>query len=57
LFTKLRNGTVQRNVSELFIHVVPAGSGLHTDDDAVGFDISGVFLVDLKKIVFPAKDQ
>ena len=44
---KLRNGSVQGDVSELLVHVMESGSGLHAQHDSVGFHVSGVLLVDV----------
>ena len=47
IYTKLRNCSIQGNVSELLVHVMESGSGLHAQHDSVGFHVSGVLLVDL----------
>ena len=38
---KLTDCTIKRNVSELFIHVVNASSGLISQDDSEGLDMIG----------------
>ena len=38
---KLTDGSIERDVSVLFVHVVVSGSGLISEDDAEGLDVIG----------------
>ena len=46
LHVQLADGSVQRDISVLFVHVVDTGSGLVAEDDAKGLDMVGFALMD-----------
>lgn len=48
--TKLRDGTVQRNVSDFLIHIVDSSSRLISEVDTVGLDDSLVLFKDLNRV-------
>lgn len=49
LHIELRNSTVDSHISEFFVHIVVASSGLILQNDSVGFDCFVVSLKDLYK--------